>query len=74
MAATGHQHRNTIFRPLIQTAVASGLLFFAGLASAGPALAVSPVTVTFTGAGEHPFTVPAGVTSIHVVAIGAQGG
>jgi hypothetical protein len=74
MAATGHRHRNTIFRPLIQTAVASGLLFFAGLASAGPALAVSPVTVTFTSAGEHQFTVPAGVTSIHVVAIGGQGG
>jgi hypothetical protein len=74
MATTGHQHRNTIFRPLIQTAVASGLLFFAGLASAGPALAASPVTVTFTSAGEHPFTVPAGVTSIHVVAIGGQGG
>jgi hypothetical protein len=65
---------NTIFRPLIQTAVASGLLFFAGLASAGPALAASPVTVTFTTAGEHPFTVPAGVTSIHVVAVGGQGG
>jgi hypothetical protein len=74
MAATGHQQRNTIVRPLIQTAVAGGLLFAAGLAFPGPALAASQVDIYYTGVGEHAFTVPAGVTSIHVRAIGGQGG
>jgi hypothetical protein len=35
---------------------------------------ISPVTVTYTDVGEHVFTVPAGVTSIHVVAVGGKGG
>jgi len=34
----------------------------------------APVTVSFTEVGAHTFTVPAGVTSVHVVAIGAPGG
>ncbi len=36
--------------------------------------AEAPVTVSFTEVGAHPFTVPAGVSSIHVVAVGAPGG
>ncbi len=39
-----------------------------------PAGAAGPTTVTFTETGAHTFTVPAGVTSIHVVAVGAPGG
>lgn len=45
----------------------------------GPATAATPTpfmptSVTFTTAGEHAWQVPAGVTSIHVVAIGGHGG
>jgi hypothetical protein len=57
--------------------MASGVVLF-GAVSTGPAwaapTAISPVTVTYTDAGEHVFTVPAGVTSLHVVAIGGKGG
>ncbi|HTJ39796.1 MAG TPA: RICIN domain-containing protein [Dactylosporangium sp.] len=45
---------------------------------AGPASAdgggVPTATVSFTQVGEHAFTVPPGVTSIHVVAVGGRGG
>jgi hypothetical protein len=58
-------------------AIAGGVVLF-GAVSTGPAwatpTAISPVTVTYTDAGEHVFAVPAGVTSIHVVAIGGKGG
>jgi Glycine rich protein len=36
--------------------------------------AEAPVTVSFTEVGAHTFSVPAGVTGIHVVAVGAPGG
>lgn len=58
-------------------AIAGGVVLFDAV-STGPAWAaptvISPVTVTYTDVGEHVFTVPAGVTSIHVVAIGGKGG
>ena len=38
-----------------------------------PVRADSSTSVTYTTTGEHVFVVPAGVTSIHVVAIGASG-
>ena len=44
----------------------------AGL-SVEDAPADGPVTISFTS-GTHSFTVPAGITSIHVVAIGGHGG
>jgi fibronectin-binding autotransporter adhesin len=34
----------------------------------------SMVTCTFGLAGEHPFAVPAGVSTVHVVAVGGRGG
>ena len=46
----------------------------AKLAAPDAHAAEAPVTVAFTEAGSHPFTVPAGITSIHVVAVGAPGG
>jgi hypothetical protein len=58
-------------RVAITAATLAGGLVVVGVPSA---LAVSPVTVTFTTTGEHPITVPAGVTSLHVVAIGGKGG
>jgi hypothetical protein len=42
--------------------------------TAEDAPADGPVTVSFTSVGAHSFTVPAGITSIHVVAIGGHGG
>ena len=39
-------------------------------ASSAPALAATPVTVTFSTPGEQGFVIPAGVRSIDVVAIG----
>ncbi|WP_432842455.1 RICIN domain-containing protein [Dactylosporangium sp. CA-092794] len=47
------------------------------VAPAGPASADAgrpTATVAFTAVGEHAFTVPVGVTSIHVVAVGGRGG
>lgn len=43
-------------------------------ALAGTAQAATQQTTTFSAIGQHPFTVPEGVTTIHVVAIGAAGG
>ena len=43
-------------------------------ASSAPALAATPVTVTFSTPGEQGFVIPAGVRSIDVVAIGGRGG
>jgi hypothetical protein len=34
----------------------------------------APVTVAFNEVGAHTFTVPGGVTSVHIVAVGAPGG
>ena len=56
--------------PKVLLAALSTTLFLA--CSAAPAFA-GQVTVTFTDSGEHAFAVPAGVGSIHVVAIGAGG-
>ncbi|MEA2341051.1 MAG: hypothetical protein QOG11_1128, partial [Solirubrobacteraceae bacterium] len=42
-----------------------------GLLAAGPAQAGQSA---FSDAGDHPFTVPQGVTQLHVVAVGAAGG
>ncbi len=55
-------------RSLIGGIVAS----FGCLVAAGPALGQT-VTFGFTG-GEQTFTVPAGVTSLHAVAVGGRGG
>jgi hypothetical protein len=52
--------------------VLAGML--AASLAATPALAADPVEVTFAYAGaEQQFVVPAGVTSLHVVAIGGHG-
>ncbi|MBV9426083.1 MAG: choice-of-anchor D domain-containing protein [Solirubrobacterales bacterium] len=40
----------------------------------GVALAAATATATFSGAGNRSFTVPVGVTSITVTAVGAKGG
>jgi hypothetical protein len=53
-------------------AVAAAAL--ASLLLAGPASAADTVSQTFDQAGAHPFKVPAGITSVHVHAIGEQGG
>jgi hypothetical protein len=45
----------------------------AKLAGPDARAAEAPVTVSFTEVGAHTFMVPAGVTSIHVVAVGAPG-
>jgi hypothetical protein len=54
--------------PLVMTAV---VWLAAGAAGAN---ADVTATTTFTAAGDHSFTVPAGVTSVTVTAIGAAGG
>jgi Glycine rich protein len=44
-------------------------------ATHAPAVAAEPVTVTFASTGaEQEFTVPGGVTSLHVVLVGGKGG
>ena len=50
------------------------VLVLGGLAGPVRVSQATPTTVTFTSAGEHSFTVPAGVTSLHVIAIGGAGG
>ena len=57
------------------TAGAVGTLLCA-FAGPGPASATAAETATqpFTTAGEHAFTVPAGVTSVQVLAVGGHGG
>jgi hypothetical protein len=50
-------------------------LLLAGVLSAGPAAqATQAAQVSFTTPGEHPWTVPSGVTKLHAVAIGGAGG
>ena len=60
-----------LLRPIALVAVVGALL----LPGAAPALAADPVTdaFVFTGA-EQSWVVPAGVTSIHAVVVGARGG
>ena len=55
---------------------AGAFLVVASLATFGsvPAHADTTTTQSFTTQGGHLFTVPAGVTTIHVVAVGASGG
>lgn len=60
------------------TGGAVALAAAAAVAVLGPSIpaaqaAVGDATVTFTDPGEHPFTVPTGVSVIHVDAVGAQG-
>ena len=57
----------------VTLALTTVCLAVAGL-TAEDAPADGPVTISFTTAGSHSFTVPAGITSIHVVAVGAKGG
>jgi hypothetical protein len=45
-----------------------------GCVSVASASAAQASTTAFTTTGEHAFVVPAGVTSVHVVAIGGRGG
>jgi hypothetical protein len=64
---------------LAMVAVATGLgVLLTGAVGARPAAAAttdaSAVTIRYTSVGEHEFTVPAGVFSVHVVAIGGKGG
>jgi hypothetical protein len=82
VAVTDRLDRRTVSRfphRLVAVAIAATLgVALAGTVEVTPALAATaPITVTtvsYTEVGEHVFTVPAGVTSIHVVAIGAKGG
>jgi glycine rich protein len=54
---------------------ACAALSVAGLAarSSSAHAVASPVTVSYTTVGEHSFVVPAGVTALHVVAVGGRG-
>ncbi len=56
---------------------AGSLLGFAalvpGLGSTSARAETAPTSVTYTTTGEHAFVVPTGITSIHVVAVGANG-
>lgn len=64
-------------RSLLAALAALGIysLAFLALGPPQPARAVAGTnTVIFTSAGEHAFTVPNGCTSLHVAAIGQQGG
>src|SRR5690349_5727124 len=54
--------------------VAAASAVIASLAFAGSASAADTVSLKFDQRGEHEFVVPAGVTSLHVEAIGEQGG
>jgi hypothetical protein len=61
--------RRSARRGLLALGVAAGLLTVAAVGEARADVAM------FTSAGEQPpFTVPAGVTSLHVVAVGGRGG
>jgi hypothetical protein len=70
--------RRALVVPASMVIVAGALATSAGLLSPQRAAAVSCPTLanpqTYTTAGEFCFTVPAGVTSIHAVLIGAAGG
>src|SRR5215213_168157 len=50
------------------------LLSLAGTLALAPAATASPTSEAFTIAGEHAFTVPPAVTSVHVELVGASGG
>lgn len=54
----------------LRTAVATGLLL---ACSSGTALA-APNVITFDTPGEYPIVIPAGVSNLHVVAVGGRGG
>jgi hypothetical protein len=57
----------------VVTGALAGVTGLAGAASAATG-GVPVQTVSFVTVGEHAFTVPPGVTSVHVVAIGGRGG
>jgi hypothetical protein len=57
--------------------LSAGVLAAGAAVAASPAAAVLPVvtaTTSFTSAGQYTFTVPVGVTSLDVTAVGAAGG
>jgi YVTN family beta-propeller protein len=58
---------------LVNLAVAALVVGVLSVVSARPAAAASPVTFSYSGALQT-FTVPAGVTSVTVTAVGAEGG
>ena len=63
-----HTHRargRLIVGAMLAAAIAAG--------TCGSARAAGDLSVSFTGVGEHAFTVPAGVTMLHVVAVGGRG-
>jgi hypothetical protein len=73
------RHRSNSTRR-VRTALLSGaggmLVVAATLPIMGSTTAraeTAPTSVTYLETGEHPFVVPAGVTSIHVVAVGKTG-
>ncbi len=60
---------------VVAALASAGWLAAASWAALPPGCAQSGRTVTCTySSGSNPFTVPAGVTSIHVVAVGGRGG
>jgi hypothetical protein len=80
MRLTGWRRLSSLAASL---AVAAGLSALWALALAGSAAAALPsncsesgtaVTCTYTGAGTYTFTVPGGVSSLDVTAVGAAGG
>src|SRR5262245_46190618 len=69
--------KRQVVRGLGLLAIAGAMFAVAGAASAasGDCVGTAPVVCTYTATGsEQQFTVPAGVTSLHLVAIGGQGG
>jgi hypothetical protein len=82
MTVTDHLRPRTVSRPagrVAALAITTGLgMLLTGPVGVSPAAAATTTTalspVTFTSVGEHAFRVPAGVFSIHVVAIGGKGG
>jgi hypothetical protein len=80
MAVTDRVGRRIFSRPpgrvaSVATVTGLGMVLAAAVGGSPAAAAVSSVvTVSYTSVGEHAFAVPAGVLSVHVVAIGGKGG
>lgn len=64
------RHSRRSRRLAVAGLLATGPLFM----PAGQAVASVPRTITFTSQGEHAFTVPAGVSTLTITAVGARGG
>ena len=70
------RHRQPAPRKIVMVTAAATMALALGvsqMACPAPAIAASTVSDAFTTPGEHSFTVPAGVTSVHVAAIGGKG-